>query len=256
MKYVLNMAATAAALSLVSVASSASATTYEVTNVVLNPGGSTLSVHVNNDMLNLHYNNDSALAGAIGLTVTGDPKTLWVFCVDLFHEINLGGHDPALAYQFSPVITDSSFAKSGMGNTLSTMTPNVQGEIATLAGIGVQIANLGLGNQTAAQLDDLTAIQGAIWTVEYGATVTSLYDPTVNADMASYVAYAEAHPQPGGDPYGFYSYDASTQGFGTSQGFTSGVPEPATWAMMIVGIGGVGAGMRGRRRSAMVTQTA
>jgi hypothetical protein len=30
------------------------------------------------------------------------------------------------------------------------------------------------------------------------------------------------------------------------------VPEPATWAMMIIGFGGVGATLRNRRRSAML----
>lgn len=31
---------------------------------------------------------------------------------------------------------------------------------------------------------------------------------------------------------------------------SGGVPEPATWALMIIGFGGIGAAMRGRRRSA------
>jgi hypothetical protein len=34
-------------------------------------------------------------------------------------------------------------------------------------------------------------------------------------------------------------------------GLTPGVPEPATWAMMILGLGMVGAGLRMRRRSAL-----
>jgi len=35
--------------------------------------------------------------------------------------------------------------------------------------------------------------------------------------------------------------------FGSATGFTGGVPEPASWAMMLAGFGMVGAAMRGRR---------
>jgi choice-of-anchor C domain-containing protein len=37
---------------------------------------------------------------------------------------------------------------------------------------------------------------------------------------------------------------------------TGGVPEPASWALMIMGFGGVGAAMRSRRRAQAVMQTA
>jgi hypothetical protein len=37
------------------------------------------------------------------------------------------------------------------------------------------------------------------------------------------------------------------------QGPTSGVPEPATWAMMLTGFGGLGAAMRKRRRAGLAT---
>jgi len=37
--------------------------------------------------------------------------------------------------------------------------------------------------------------------------------------------------------------------FGAASGFTGGVPEPATWAMMLVGFGGLGAALRSRRKS-------
>jgi hypothetical protein len=37
------------------------------------------------------------------------------------------------------------------------------------------------------------------------------------------------------------------------QTFTTGVPEPAAWAMMLAGFGGIGAAMRSRRKSAVAT---
>jgi len=45
-----------------------------------------------------------------------------------------------------------------------------------------------------------------------------------------------------------FSTTAPGVGFAFSPGVTSGVPEPATWAMMLVGFGGVGAAMRRSRR--------
>lgn len=46
---------------------------------------------------------------------------------------------------------------------------------------------------------------------------------------------------------GGYESDNHTVGFFTAMG---GVPEPATWAMMLMGFGGMGAMMRGRRKQA------
>ena len=54
-------------------------------------------------------------------------------------------------------------------------------------------------------------------------------------------------PTCGGEICGYPLSGAVTLGLG------SAVPEPATWAMMLVGFGGLGAAMRTRRRSAAAT---
>jgi hypothetical protein len=55
------------------------------------------------------------------------------------------------------------------------------------------------------------------------------------------------------DRYQGFNYQGIQSAIGTS--ITSGVPEPATWAMMILGIGLAGAAMR-RKRSALALATA
>jgi hypothetical protein len=205
---------------------SAQATTYYVTNVTLDNG------------FNVSMNGGGyQLAGAIGLTIQGHPNTLWVWCVDFYHDIYLGPQNPALPYIASPVTNDSTGAQSGTGKTLAN-TP-IPGEIATLADIGTGIANAN-GNP-----NDLSAIQGAIWSIEYGLPVTS-GNAADDALIANYIAFAQQHPQDG-DPYGFYPVGAGGQGFGTTQGFSLGVPEPATWAMMLAGFGMIGFAARRRQ---------
>ena len=60
------------------------------------------------------------------------------------------------------------------------------------------------------------------------------------------------------------NYVAGFRGFANSQynyeftatGLTTGVPEPATWAMMLIGFGAVGYSMRRRRKSGGIAQLA
>lgn len=226
MKRALTTAVGAAALSILGFSSSASATNIlYVTNVTVN-SYDTLTVNGNN-----------VIASAIGLTIQGDPNPLWVFCVDINHTINIGPQNPPLPYELAPVTTDSSGSQSGTGNALSQ---TVSGEISTLASIGSSIVN-----GPSPDAVKLTAIAGAIWVVEYGATVTGT--PAENTLIASYAAYAMAHPQMG-YAKGLYPVGPGGQGLGYSQGFGMGVPEPAAWTMMLLGLGGLGA--LARRRNA------
>lgn len=222
------LAIAASLLTTVFAADPGHAATYYITNVSLDNG---FDISINGS--------SPQLAGAIGLTLQGNPNTVWVWCVDIYHEIVLGSYlaNP-LPYVTNPVTTDSSGAQSGTGNTLASPIP---GEIATLAGIGTGIANAN-GDPNA-----LSAIQGAIWQIEYGVPVTS-GNAGDDALIANYVSLAQANPKAGGDPNGLYPVGPGGVGFGTTQGFSLGVPEPATWATMLIGLGMIGAVARRRHK--------
>jgi hypothetical protein len=100
--------------------------------------------------------------------------------------------------------------------------------------------------------DSLTALQGAIWDIEYGATVVSTSNPNngdINNLIGQYLTYGWDHPA--AFSYGLYPVGPNGQGFGTSQGFVVGVPEPSTWAMMLLGFAGLGfAGYRSSKSKA------
>jgi hypothetical protein len=186
----------------------------------------------------LVVNGETAIASAIELTVVGDSNPLWVWCVDLDHTINIGSYNPPLAYETSMVTTDSTGAMSGTGNPLSQM---VSGEIQTLADIGT-----GLANSASPDAEKLTAIQGAIWEVEYNFTPSQVVGtPQENNDIASYLAYAQAHVASGFAP-AIYPVGPGGEGFGFTQGFATGVPEPTTWVMLLLGFAHLGVSLRVR----------
>ena len=231
------MAAVGAALfASTCLASTASATVLDVSNVDVN-SWNTLSI-----------NGRGVTATAIKLTTTELPKSLWVFCVDLAHEIGVGDHTPPLQYVTGLVTTDSSGVVSGTGAPLSL---SQSGEIQTLADLGSALANA-----ASPDAEKLTAVAGAIWEVEYGFTPSQVVGtPSENALIADYIAYAAAHPA-ADYAQGLYPVGPGGVGFGTTQGFATSVPEPAAWTMMIVGVGLLGAALRRRRAQATIAAAA
>jgi PEP-CTERM motif len=112
-----------------------------------------------------------------------------------------------------------------------------------LVNIGVSDYLHGTGNA-----DIYAGIAGAIWELEYntnGHTLSVTDNPTVDGLIAADVAYAEANPA----SYSLSLFPgANGDAFGAGQAFSSGVPEPSTWAMLLLGFAGLGfAGWRRAR---------
>jgi PEP-CTERM motif-containing protein len=201
---------------------------YETTDLSGTINGSTLS--------------ESAITTLIELTTTA-ANILPVFCVDLFHDINIGSYSPPLPYTLASVSTDSTGAEPGEGNSLPN--PPVPGEIQALANLGAADYEGGVTNA-----DVYTAIAAAIWYIEYNTAGNSLSvtgDGAVGSAtagdpggatglIAADLAYAAANAT----DYSVGLYPTQGAGFtGYGQGFVQGVPEPSTWAMMLISFAGL-----------------
>jgi hypothetical protein len=163
----------------------------------------------------------------------GPLQNILVFCVDVFH---LFGPDvPPVTYETGELTNNSDSPLSGGGTPLSHV---ISGEIGYLASLG----------QSTNDADRLAAIQGAIWQTEYsGLTITGGSSYTAEY-LALAAAWGAAHSDFNGYADAIYAQDGHTQGFVTG----GGVPEPASWALMIAGFGLAG-GMLRRRRAAAAT---
>lgn len=152
-----------------------------------------------------------------------------VFCDDLFHSFSPGAQNPPIIYKTGLVTTDSN------GNLLTMSQSNRMGQLAE-KGRFIHLTEFGQD-----RFDDEAAIQGAIWAIEYGINVTSS-DPTIQAEITQFLTVADNGK---GFAQGLISQDRH-------QSFViGGVPEPTTWAMMILGLGAVGVAMRNRRKLAL-----
>ncbi len=140
-----------------------------------------------------------------------------LYCLDPFHTITIGNQDPSLIY-------DKGVVSNDFGGHVFTVTQ--LGNINWLLQVGRN------------PIDDVhgAAIQADIWTHE-GMTVGGLAAP-----VQTYFDFLESHmgSASGANTFSWNSLDGH-------QSFGGGVPEPATWALLIMGFGGIGALIRRRR---------
>jgi len=164
-----------------------------------------------------------------GTSATGTAYTVVGFCVDIFHEISVGVNTPKtinLKYHTGLLGVD------GDGHTLSA--PQDQ-EIAGLITLGTQLYRLNSPDLA----NKLAGIQGAIWSIENPLYSVTGGTAAIKNYISSYIAMA---PTLTGAVEVLYSDSGTTQAFGVV-----GVPEPGVWAMLIAGIGVIGARLRTAR---------
>jgi hypothetical protein len=200
--------------------------------------------------------NESVADAPLELTLSGG-GTLLAFCVDIYHDIDLGSvqtnySQSALVYQLGSLNTDSSGTTTGTG---AALTATQIGEIGGLGNLGFALDHANTDPNLAV---DLAAIQAAIWAIENPAIAIAAAAPTgpggvplpdqdtaaVAAELDTQIAYYKNTYAPANQSTNFRAYfDVADN----TQGLITPVTEPRTWALMLVGIGGLGAVLRGRR---------
>jgi hypothetical protein len=155
--------------------------------------------------------------------------SLTVYCADLNHSI-YGGTTYTYAY--------GALTENGLGQALSQPLSN---ELGQIAGIGKNA--LAHGN------DDLAAAaQAAIWGLEYNVTPT-FANPlgAIASDYSGLLAASYRNDGAWGEaliPVG----EGWPANLSATQQMVVGVPEPSTWAMLLLGFTGLGfAGYLSRR---------
>lgn len=164
----------------------------------------------------------------------GPPQQLLAFCVDIFHFFD-PAHTPPVNYYTSSLVKNSDAPLSGDGVVLGSL---LSGELGYLAELG----------KTTTNQARLAGIQGAIWQTEYSGLTLSGGSPYVAEYAGLATAWGAGHAGYTGHGDAIYALDGRTQGF-----TTGGVPEPASWALMLMGFGGLGAMLRRRRQAGAAT---
>jgi hypothetical protein len=205
-----------------------------------------------------------------GVTFNTSVGDLFGFCVDVYHDITVPGphgFNPGYVYQSNQALGTNPLPQDFGGNVVH---PDQLAKIINLVDSGAYLHEHEVGNDPDTEMR-LAAIQSAIWAIEvptitvtpYGGNIGSsggwsgyqLSNETAHTYASQFDAYSSYYNDYLNGQYVSHA-DANDSFYvisdGVHQSFAIGwpianVPEPATWGLMIMGFGGIGAAMRRRR---------
>jgi len=185
----------------------------------------------------------------------GGSFTLIGWCVDIFHSISTGNID--LKYDNTyDLETNSKYTTNTPWFGETDLSQSQIDQVGRLVHYGTSLYT---ANATANALK-LSAIQGAIWTVinqPQGYTFVSSISNTTNRNFVnSWISkysgsdFDDYVPMNIGEDVLFLT---ETNKYGTKSAHQSFafVPEPSTWALLILGFGGAGVMLRRQRKYAL-----
>jgi hypothetical protein len=196
--------------------------------------------------------------------IGGKTDSILAFCVDVFHFINTGTYSPGLQYETNTLKTDSNPNPTSK-DTLTTAQIN---QLNLLVNYGTDINNnTSLSANTKSV--DLAEVQGAIWQVVAGEDVTLVGNSVDGVSASTFNTMVDNLSNAALDSTYMVGYGVigtkttfiTPVSYPSSNGkqsflFAGTVPEPASWAMMIGGMGLVGATLRRRRAASTAAVTA
>ncbi|HXQ45159.1 MAG TPA: PEP-CTERM sorting domain-containing protein [Caulobacteraceae bacterium] len=215
----------------------------------------------NGNWESLNVEGVDANAPAVGIlfTVAGNSPTdaggtLLVLCDDLFHTVSVPvSYAPGNELEYNSAnLSGNSYYVSGSGTQLfdlkqASLLGQLVNQAQELWAGGAAPANITALNLTTDQ--EIAAIQGAIWGIEYKTTVVDNYS-TANFDTAI-TDFRTEFTDYTTDGIGLYSTNGTqNQLLGLPagvEGGPGGIPEPAAWLTMLLGITAAGALLRRRR---------
>jgi hypothetical protein len=261
------LAAGVAAASLVVIATPASATAiYLDKGEMFTPAQATISAPAA-----YHYNMITAWDGPVlftanfGTSASANTFNFLGFCVDVFDDISVGINSSAtlnLAYHTGSLVDNGEHGATQAAAFVS-LSPTQKDQISALVNFGTNLWNADtLSDPTHLHMSNtlinqLGGIQGAIWKVENPnftiAGATSPFGGAGNATaVTNYINTYSSTPFLSTLSTGHIDviFSDSSNPVHQSFAFATNVPEPATWGMMILGFGGIGAAIRRRRATA------
>lgn len=238
------LAALAAGAALTALATPASATAvfldkgeiYHPTTVTISgPGYGSEHVYAGPVLFTANY----------GASASADTFQFLGFCVDVFDNISVGVNSNKtlnLAYNDGALVNNGQHAPYPSAD-LVTFSQLQLDNIGRLVTYGTTLWNTDAltdpsHNLSGALTNQLGAVQGAIWKLE-NPTFTVDGSSSVDTLIAQYTSQTFLDTLPTGK--------IDTVFRPGSQSFAFAVPEPSTWAMMIMGFGAMGAALRRRR---------
>ncbi len=200
------------------------------------------------DISGSHFSANNALTGPVlftanvGTSASANTFQFLGFCVDLFDNIQVGVNNPNnvnLAY------TTGTLSDNGDGSTLSSTTiTNIDKLITYGTGLWNADALTDPTHNISTNLaNQLGAVQASIWKLE-NPTFTFDGNSSVDSLVTTYTSSSFLNGQTASPMTTIFDPGHQTFAYITPPG---GVPEPATWGLMIMGFGCVGAVLRKRR---------
>jgi hypothetical protein len=235
------------------VGSSALADTYLISH--------TDTITSNWESLNVSGVDANAPAVGILFTVAGDSPTdhgatLLVLCDDLFHTVSVPvsyGVGSELEFDSANLSVSSFYTSPTTQAPFNSQQASELGQLVTLAQdiyfSGTPDSSIsGFGLTTVDQ--QIAAIQGAIWGDEYDTPVT---DNNGNIAFDNAIGFLRGEfANSTSDGVGLFSTNGTQNQllgvpFGTEGGPGPGIPEPAIWLTMLLGVSAAGAMLRRQR---------